>query len=116
MGQDTDWARMEIVEFEHLRDIWAYAKDGAKLAGESGLIIVQAIPDFHAEIRDIALDPRQGDRKARRVTRRLKSVVNHFTAIKNDFERIPGDMMKIYAEEIDAARRKKRKKIDLSNA
>lgn len=116
MAEDTDWAQMERVEFETLRDIWEYAKLGAKLAGESGLIIVQAIPDFHGEIRDMALDPRQGDRKARRVTRRMKSAVNHFTGIKNDFERIPGDIMKIYAEEIEAARRKKRKKIDLSAA
>ncbi len=114
MAQDTDWARMEIVDFGTLGDIWDYCRDGAKLAGESGLVIVQAIPDFHLAMKDMAGDYQNAERKARRITRRLKSVVNHFTAIKNEFERIPRDIMSVYEAEITQARRKNRKKVDLS--
>lgn len=114
MGQDTDWAKMEIVEFTTLSDVWAYAKDGARLAGESGLIILQAKPDFHLFLKDSALDPRSADRQARRVSRRLDSVVNHFTAIKNDFQRIPREVMAAFEQEIAHARKKQRPKIDWS--
>lgn len=115
MASDSDWAPLERVEFETLSDIWDYSKLGARTAGESGLIIIQAIPDFHAVMKDMAGDYRSAESKARRITRRMKSVVNHLTAAKNDFQRIPADIMKVYAEEIAAARRKTRKKIDMSN-
>ena len=114
VNNDTDWAHMEIVDFKTLSDVWAYSRDGAKLAGECGLVIVQAIPDFHLFLKDSALNPVGADRKARRVSRRLKSVVNHFTAIKNDFQRIPNDVMAAFVEEIQHARKKDKPKIDWS--
>jgi hypothetical protein len=114
MGQDTDWAKMEIVDFKALSDVWAYAGDGAKLAGECGLVLIQAVPDFHLFLKDSARDPRNAERQARRVTRRLKSAVNHFTAIKNDFERIPAEVMNAFEQEITHARKKTRPKIDWS--
>ncbi len=111
---DTDWGRMEIIDFQKLSDVWEYARDGAKLAGECGLVIVQAQPDFHLFLKDSALDPRSGDWQARRVSRRLKSVANHFTAIKNDFQRIPADVMSAFEQEIAHSRKKTRPKIDWS--
>lgn len=109
---DTDWASLEQVEFEKLSDVWNWCKLGAKTAGESGLVIVQAMPDFHIYMRDIS--PMHGDRKARRVTRKLGEIVNKFTGIKNDFERIPNLIRKVYEEEILAANRKGKKRIDLT--
>ena len=111
---DTDWGRMEIIDFRTLSDVWDYARDGAKLAGECGLVIIQAVPDFHMFLKESAIDPRTADRQARRVTRRLKSAVNHFTAIKNDFQRIPTDVMAAFEQEITQARKKTRPKIDWS--
>lgn len=114
VANDTDWAPLEIIDFKALSDVWEYARLGAKTAGESGLVIIQAIPDFHLFLKDSALDPRTADRKARRVTRRLKSAVNHMTAIKNDFQRIPADVMSAFEDEIAHARKKTRPKIDWS--
>lgn len=111
---DTDWAPLEIIDFQKLSDVWEYARLGAKTAGESGLVILQAIPDFHLFLKDSAIELHAGERKARRVTRRLKSVVNHFTAIKNDFQRIPADVMSAFDAEIAQSRKKQRPKIDWS--
>jgi hypothetical protein len=112
MASDTDWAQLEFMEFEVLQDVWSWTKSGSKLAGESGLIVVQAVPDFYGYMRDTF--PMSGDRKARRATMRLKKVVDKFTGIKNDFERMPREIMNIYQDEIMAARRKGKKKIDLT--
>lgn len=114
MANDTDWAPLEVINFKELSDVWKYVTLGARTAGESGLIIIQAVPDFHMFLKDSALDPSTADRKARRVSRRLKSVVNHFTAIKNDFQRIPADVMSAFEDEIAHARKKTRPKIDWS--
>lgn len=112
--RDTDWAPLEIIDFRTLSDIWDYTRLGAKTAGESGLVILQAIPDFHLFLKASSQNPAGAERQARRVTRRLKSVVNHFTAIKNDFQRIPADVMRVYEQEIANARKKTANKIDWS--
>lgn len=113
---DTDWSPLEVVEFNILSDIWKYATQGARTAGESGLVIVQAIPDFYSFLKDSAINPDTGAArsKARKVTKRLHSVVNHLTAAKNDFQQIPRDVTKEFEEEISASRRKNKPKIDWS--
>ena len=109
-----NWVKIEVVEFDTLSDIWMWCGTGAGLARETGMAVLQAKADFQAALGTIDADPRSGRRKAASIARRLNSVANHFAGIKNDFERIPAQIMKVYAEEIDATRRKTRPRIDLS--
>ena len=109
-----NWVKIEVVEFDTLGDIWAWCGTGAGLARETGMAVLQARADFIASLRTISLDAKDGERKARSVARRLNSIANHFSGVKSEFERIPAQIMKIYAPEIDAARLKTKPRIDLT--
>lgn len=111
-GSGVNWAQLERMEFDSLSDIWQWCQTGARLAGDSGLIVLQARADLHMVLKAITAMGAEG--KARRVTRRLNRAVNHLAGVKNEFARIPGDIMKVYAEEIEASRRPQRRRIDLA--
>lgn len=116
MSNETNWAKLEQLEFEKLGDVWDWASLGSALARESGLVVLQAHGDFHEYMKELSGRPDTAQRQARSVSRHLLKVANHLAGCKKEFESIPSSLMKAFEAEIRAARTKNKKRIDLASS
>lgn len=114
-NKSVDWAILNTVDFEKLSDVWQWASTGDAKAKNTGLLVIQSRAEFHQYMKALSSNPTYGDRRARRVTRHVDKIINHFAGIREEFRKLPITLMNVYEPEIMAARNpNKARKIDLT--
>lgn len=106
--ENLDWNRLDRLFDEMgqqkerpISQFWDWSRAGDHLAQQTGLMVLQLKPDFELDMMSIGGNARQ----AKRVSRHLLKIANHFQGIRGEFQKIPASIMSAYEQEIQASRR-----------